>query len=104
MRQTVTLAVLFLSSMASAQNYLTITQKDGQQFSYAFSDKPVVTYTETELVLSTEAIDIQFPLSGLQKFTFEYSFQIISVGTTITVTTGILSVQSVHKHSTSHRM
>lgn len=71
MKQILFLAALFLSSMASAQNYLTITQKDGQQFSYAFSEKPVVTYTETELVLTTENTDIQFPLSGLQKFTFE---------------------------------
>lgn len=71
MKQILFLTALFLSSMASAQNYLTITQKNGDQFSYAFSDKPVVTYTETDLVLTTEDTEIQFPLSGLQKFTFE---------------------------------
>ena len=36
-----------------SQNTLTIHHKDGQQFSFGFEDKPVITYTETDLVLKT---------------------------------------------------
>ena len=53
-----------------SQNTLTIHQKDGQQFNYGFSDKPVITYTESDLVLTTSKTVVEFPLSALSKFTF----------------------------------
>ena len=53
-----------------SQNTLTIHQKDGQQFSFGFEDKPVITYTETDLVLKTTKTELQYPLSKLSKFTF----------------------------------
>ena len=62
-------AVLLALPMFS-QNTLTIHQKDGQQFSFGFDDKPVITYTETDLVLKTINTEVQFPLASLAKFTF----------------------------------
>lgn len=53
-----------------SQNTLTIHQKDGQQFSFGFADKPVVTYTENDLVLKTTKTELHYPLSSLAKFTF----------------------------------
>jgi hypothetical protein len=53
-----------------SQNTLTIHQKDGQQFSFGFEDKPVITYTETDLVLKTTKTELQYPLSKLSKITF----------------------------------
>ena len=53
-----------------SQNTLTIHQKDGQQFSFGFEDKPVITYTDTDLVLKTTKTELQYPLSKLSKFTF----------------------------------
>lgn len=67
------LALVFLSLLTiemSAQNTLVIHQKDGQQFSYGFGDKPVITYTESDLVLTTSKTVVEFPLSALSKFTF----------------------------------
>ena len=52
------------------QNTLTIFQKDGQQFSYGFIDKPVISYTDNDLVLKTSKTEVQYPLSSLAKFTF----------------------------------
>lgn len=72
MRKFITL-LSFLSLLtieSPAQNTLTIHQKDGQQFSYGFSDKPVITYTESYLVLTTSKNVVEFPLSALSKFTF----------------------------------
>ena len=59
-----------LMSSVFAQNTLTIHQKDGQQFSFGFEDKPVITYTDTDLVLKTANTDVQFPLAALAKLTF----------------------------------
>ena len=53
-----------------SQNTLTIHQKDGQQFSFGLEDKPVITYTETDLVLKTTKTELQYPLASLAKFTF----------------------------------
>ena len=53
-----------------SQNTLTIHQKDGQQFSFGFEEKPVITYTDTDLVLKTTKTELQYPLLSLAKFTF----------------------------------
>ena len=49
------------------QNTLTIHQKDGKEFSYGFSEKPVITYTDNDLVLTTTNTVVEFPLSALSK-------------------------------------
>ena len=68
-----------LMTHISAQNTLTIHQKDGSQFSYGFlflcltisqQRAVTITYTETDLVLSTANIVVEYPLSAISKFTF----------------------------------
>lgn len=66
---TILLTVL-LSVPLLSQNILTIHQKDGQQFSFGFDDKPVISYTETDMVLKTTKTEVQYPLASLAKFTF----------------------------------
>ncbi|MBO4498705.1 MAG: hypothetical protein J5732_00430, partial [Bacteroidaceae bacterium] len=56
--------ILLLSLPLLAQNTLTIHQKDGQQFSFGFSEKPVITYTENEMVLTTTRTTVKYPLSS----------------------------------------
>ena len=55
---------------AFSQNTLVIHQKDGQKFSFGFDDKPVITYTDNDLVLKTAKTEVQYPLASLSKFTF----------------------------------
>ena len=62
--------VALLMCPVFSQNTLTIHQKDGQQFSFGFEDKPVITYTDTDLVLKTSNTELQYPLASLAKFTF----------------------------------
>lgn len=62
--------VALLMCPVFSQNTLTIHQKDGQQFSFGFADKPVITYTESDLVLKTAKTELQYPLAQLAKFTF----------------------------------
>ena len=64
------LFTMVLSVPSFSQNTLTIHQKDGQQFSFGFEDKPVITYTDNDLVLKTTKTEVQYPLSSLAKFTF----------------------------------
>lgn len=53
-----------------AQSVLNIHQKDGTVVSYGFLEKPVVTYTETGVHLSTARVEVGYPFAGLEKFTF----------------------------------
>ena len=65
------IAALFLGvASAFAQNTLNIHQKSGGVVSYAFSEKPVVTYTADGIHLSTSKVGVDYPLSNLEKFTF----------------------------------
>jgi len=54
-----------------AQNTLTVHQKDGQQFSFGFESKPVVTFTETELIVKSKGIELRYELTRFSKFTFD---------------------------------
>lgn len=56
-----------------AQNTLNIHQKNGGMVSYSFADKPVVTYVEDNLHVSTNNVSIDYPLSELVKLTFTES-------------------------------
>ncbi len=52
------------------QNTLTIHQKDGTQFNFGLADKPVITYTDYDLVLKSTQIEVQYPLALIAKLTY----------------------------------
>lgn len=58
---------------ASAQNAIAIHQKDGKVANFAFSEKPVVTYADNQLVITTTKASVQYPLYLLQKIDFALS-------------------------------
>lgn len=66
------LLTLFAATASWADTALFIHQKSGGVVEYAFSEKPVVTYNEGYLVISSVESDyrVWYPLSNLQKFTF----------------------------------
>lgn len=64
--------LLVVASMTSmAQSTLNVHKKSGGVVSYAFSEKPVVTYSGDILVLTTSKAEVQYPIADLSKFTFE---------------------------------
>lgn len=65
------LCALLLAVPLFSQNTLTVHQKDGQKFSFGFEEKPLVTFTETELVVKTSKIELRYALSRFSKFTFD---------------------------------
>ena len=60
-----------LSAFAKEQNVIAVYQMDGQKALFAFADQPEVTYTATELVLTTTKTSVQYPISQLKKLQFE---------------------------------
>ena len=66
------LALLMCAPMALfSEEVMTIHLKDGSLIDFAFKYQPVVTFTETDVVLTTaNGLRITYPLSKLTKFTF----------------------------------
>lgn len=75
---------VFLGVAAYAQNILNVHQKDGVVVRYAFSDKPMVTYTDTGIHLVTTKVEVDYPMANLEKWTFEEGDAPVSVETITT--------------------
>ena len=75
MKKFFALAVVLVNALlgVSAQNTLTIHQKDGEQFSYGFGEKPVVTFTDNDLIVTTanQNVQLTLALTLVEKFTFD---------------------------------
>jgi len=64
--------LLTIATMAVwAQNAIAIYQKDGKVARFAFSEKPVVTYSGADLVMTTTKTSVHYPLNMLKKLIFE---------------------------------
>ena len=68
----VIMALLVAAPMAlRSQNVMVLHLKNGQLVDLAFKYQPVVTFTETDVVLTTSnGLTFKYPLAGLTKFTF----------------------------------
>lgn len=66
--------IAFLTALpfgSFAQNTLTVHQKNGQQFSFGFDEKPVVSFTDSFLVVKSTKMEVQYELALVSKFTFD---------------------------------
>ena len=74
------LLTLFAAIASWADTALIVHQKSGGTVEYAFSEKPVLTYSEGYLVISAADASVSYPLSNMQKFTFgEVSDQVTRI-------------------------
>ena len=73
-RHLLTTFVLFAAVALWAQNAVAIHQADGQVATFAFTEKPVVTYSGNDLVLTTTKTSVQYPIYKLKKIDFNVSF------------------------------
>ena len=73
MRTKLLLSLLLLTCMAHAtvQNVVAIYPLQGEVALFAFADQPEVTYTATDLVLTTTQTSVQYPINNLRKVAFE---------------------------------
>lgn len=69
------LSLMFcLSIVAKAEDNptnLVVWAKDGTKVAYALSEKPKVTFTETDLVITTKGIEVNYSLTNMARFTYE---------------------------------
>lgn len=80
-RKLFTILLLWLMAVGmQAQNAITVYQKDGQVAKFAFAEKPVVTYSVSELVLTTTKTVVQYPIYMLQKIAFDVDDLIDDIG------------------------
>ena len=71
-KRTLLFMLLALATMTVwAQNAIAIYQKDGKVARFAFSEKPVVTYSGADLVMTTTKTSVHYPLNMLKKLIFE---------------------------------
>ncbi len=65
-----TVLLLLAANASWAETALFVHQKGGGVVEFAFSEKPVVTYSEGHLIISVENASVSYPLSNMDKFTF----------------------------------
>ena len=56
-----------------AINSLVVWAKDGTKVAYALADKPKVTFTGTDLVITSNGIEVNYALENMSRFTYENS-------------------------------
>ena len=66
--------LLFLPFSAIANEPMTnliVWAKDGTKVAYALCEKPKVTFTETDLVVTTKGVEVNYALENIARFTYE---------------------------------
>ena len=72
------LLLTLVSSASCAQNAVAIQEVDGKVVKFAFSEKPVVTYSGNTLVVSTAKTMVEYPLYRLKKLYFDTGSQLVN--------------------------
>lgn len=68
----VLLSCFCLSAMADEpKTLLVVWAKDGTQVAYALAEKPKVTFTETDLVITANGVEVNYTLENMARFTYE---------------------------------
>lgn len=62
-----------LAKAESIPTNLIVWAKDGTKVAYAFAKKPKVTFTETNLVITIDDIEVNYSLENMIRFTYEYT-------------------------------
>jgi len=61
-----------LSTMADEpKTQLVVWAKDGTKVAYALAEKPKITFTETNLVIAAQGVEVNYMLENMARFTYE---------------------------------
>ena len=75
MKSKLLLSLLFgFSIFAKAESNptnLVVWAKDGTKVAYALTEKPKVTFTETDLVITAKGVEVNYSLENMARFTYE---------------------------------
>ena len=68
------LSFLFVAMATMAdepKTQLVIWAKDGTKVAYALAEKPKITFTETELIITAKGVEVNYVLDNMARFTYE---------------------------------
>lgn len=68
------LALIFVSFKMMAQEnktQLIVWAKDGTKVAYLLSEKPKISFTETDLVITANDLEVNYALENMARFTYE---------------------------------
>lgn len=68
---TIILLLAILGSSTAKSQTLVIWQKDGSKVYYSLDEQPKTTFTTEDLVITTSTKTINYPLSQIQRYTYE---------------------------------
>ena len=74
MKKLLVLLLLFFSIMAMAEEVKTkliIWSKTGDRVAYALAEEPKLTFAETDLVITTESVEVSYSLDDVKRLTYE---------------------------------
>ena len=63
--------ISFSAVVAKSTMNLAVCTKDGSKVLYALEEKPKITFTDTELVITTKGVEIAYALSDMNLLTYE---------------------------------
>ena len=68
--------ILFLSLLCfglslQAETNLVVWKKDGSKVAFALTEKPIVTFSETSLMINSSSVSVSYDLEDMAKFTYE---------------------------------
>lgn len=67
------LSLFFVSSaIAEEKTTLVVCAKDGSKVAYALSEKPLVTFSETELIVKTKSLEVNYPFDKMARLIYGY--------------------------------
>lgn len=70
--QVLLLLCFCLTTMAEeAKTHLIVWAKDGTKVAYALTEKPKITFTGTDLVITSNGIEVNYILENMDRFTYE---------------------------------
>lgn len=50
---------------------LVVWAKDGTKVAYALAEKPKITFTETDLIITAKGVEVSYALGNMARFTYE---------------------------------
>ena len=56
-----------------AETNLVVWKKDGSKVAFALTEKPIVTFSETSLMINSTTVSVNYDLEDMAKFTYEDS-------------------------------
>ena len=70
--QTLLLSCFCLATMAEEnKTHLIVWAKDGTKVAYALAEQPKITFTETDLVITSNGVEVNYTLENMARFTYE---------------------------------